>query len=445
MARRRLYARWRWLPRPSDYRKPSSCSSFPPTPKSTTAVGDISLLPVPSRRAPQRRRRAARAAVSVDPGRSISRVSTAPESGVGARARAARAGDRNRARDRCLGGRDSCRSCPSPASILLSSCEIKPGIDIDPHQLANTLALGGYEPADPVDAHGEFARRGGIFDVFPAGEELPIRIEFIGDTVESIRRFDPGTQRSVETLDRFGIVPVRESTTACLRVWHRYPRICFSFCVPRMRRCGCPSQPMWKNTSSDAWQHISRVVRRRAWNARKGDRALRSRPRLLVTEDEIAAELANAIVVEELGARATRSLATGSAWSQFQCNRRPRSMAAFPTGSTTSRPRRPMAITSCSSPARTAAPSARSSCCRTTTSAPSWPRTPATSSAAPCSSPKAGSRRASGLRRRLRRHCSGLRGDRRLRRRAAQDRHAARSDRRPPRSSPTFATSRSTI
>src|SRR4029434_7710070 len=65
-------------------------------------------------------------------------------------------------------------------------------------------------PADPVDAHGEFARRGGIFDVFPAGEELPIRIEFIGDTVESIRRFDPGTQRSVETLDRFGIVPVRE-------------------------------------------------------------------------------------------------------------------------------------------------------------------------------------------------------------------------------------------
>src|SRR5688572_2599638 len=99
---------------------------------------------------------------------------------------------------------------PEPASILLSSCEIKPGIDIDPHELANTLALGGYEPADPVDAHGEFTRRGGIFDVFPAGEELPIRIEFIGDTVESVRRFDPGTQRSIETLDRFGIVPVRE-------------------------------------------------------------------------------------------------------------------------------------------------------------------------------------------------------------------------------------------
>ena len=97
-----------------------------------------------------------------------------------------------------------------PAALLLASYEITPGIDIDPQALANTLVAGGYEPADPVDAHGEFARRGGILDVFPAGEELPIRIEFIGDTVESIRRFDPGTQRSVETLDRFGLVPVRE-------------------------------------------------------------------------------------------------------------------------------------------------------------------------------------------------------------------------------------------
>src|SRR5688500_13587038 len=100
---------------------------------------------------------------------------------------------------------------PDPASVLLSSCEIKPGLDLDPHELANTLVLGGYEPADPVDAHGEFGRRVGIFDVFPAGEELPIRIEFIGDSVESVRRFDPSTQRSVETLDRFGIVPVREA------------------------------------------------------------------------------------------------------------------------------------------------------------------------------------------------------------------------------------------
>jgi len=99
---------------------------------------------------------------------------------------------------------------PDPAVLMLASHEIKPGMEIDPHALANTLVAGGYEPADPVDAHGEFGRRGGILDIFPAGDDLPVRIEFIGDTVESIRRFDPGTQRSVETLDRFGLVPVRE-------------------------------------------------------------------------------------------------------------------------------------------------------------------------------------------------------------------------------------------
>ena len=138
---------------------------------------------------------------------------------------------------------------PEPAALLLSSCEIKPGVDLDPHELANTLVMGGYEAADPVDAHGEFGRRGGIFDVFPAGEELPIRIEFIGDSVESVRRFDPGTQRSVETLDRFGIVPVREAQPELLGVWHLYMRICSSSCVRATRRYGCLSQPMWKTTS----------------------------------------------------------------------------------------------------------------------------------------------------------------------------------------------------
>ena len=105
--------------------------------------------------------------------------------------------------------------------------------------------LGGYEPADPVDAHGEFGRRGGIFDVFPAGEELPIRIEFIGDTVESIRRFDPGTQRSVETLDRFGIVPVREP----VRVGNLYSRHLFQFLRTR-------DAQVWVSEPTDVESHV---------------------------------------------------------------------------------------------------------------------------------------------------------------------------------------------
>src|SRR4029453_6580430 len=183
---------------------------------------------------------------------------------------------------------------PEPASILLSSCEIKPGIDIDPHELANTLVLGGYEPADPVDAHGEFTRRGGIFDVFPAGEELPIRIEFIGDTVESVRRFDPGTQRSVETLDRFGIVPVRELSSG------QAPLHASLFQFLRTR-----DAQVWLSEPTDVENHIKSAWEQIATSyADALERAKGTEPPaptdLLVTEDELAAELANAVVVEEL-------------------------------------------------------------------------------------------------------------------------------------------------
>ena len=101
---------------------------------------------------------------------------------------------------------------PAPESIVATSFDLRPGVEIDPHALAEILVEGGYERQDPVDEHGEFSLRGGILDVYPAGETSPVRIEFIGDTVESIRHFDPGTQRSIETLDQFQIVPVRESS-----------------------------------------------------------------------------------------------------------------------------------------------------------------------------------------------------------------------------------------
>ncbi len=99
---------------------------------------------------------------------------------------------------------------PAPESIVATSFDLRSGVEIDPLALAEILVEGGYERQDPVDEHGEFSVRGGILDVYPAGETSPVRVEFIGDTVESIRRFDPGTQRSIETLDQFQIVPVRE-------------------------------------------------------------------------------------------------------------------------------------------------------------------------------------------------------------------------------------------
>jgi transcription-repair coupling factor (superfamily II helicase) len=200
---------------------------------------------------------------------------------------------------------------PEPASLLLASHEIKPGIEIDPHELANTLVLGGYEPADPVDAHGEFARRGGIFDVFPAGEELPIRIEFVGDTVESIRRFDPGTQRSVETLDRFGIVPVRESTglpalsepggsQAFGRVeGSSLPANLFQFLRTRDAQVWLSEPTDVENHVKSTWEQIATSYAD-ALERSKTPTLIPAPTALLVAEEEITAELANAVVIEEL-------------------------------------------------------------------------------------------------------------------------------------------------
>jgi transcription-repair coupling factor (superfamily II helicase) len=68
----------------------------------------------------------------------------------------------------------------------------------DPERLAQFLEANGYHRTATVMEHGEYAVRGGILDLFPAGESDPVRIDFFGDEVEDIRRFDTGTQRSGE-------------------------------------------------------------------------------------------------------------------------------------------------------------------------------------------------------------------------------------------------------
>jgi len=184
---------------------------------------------------------------------------------------------------------------PDPATILLSSCDITPGVDIDPVVLANTLVLGGYEPADPVDAHGEFGRRGGILDVFPAGEELPIRIEFIGDTVESIRRFDPGTQRSVETLDRFGIVPVREGQS-------EIKSSIFEFLRTRDSQVWVSEPTDVEANLAAGWEQIGASYAD-ALERTKTPTLIKPPTELVLSADEVTAALASAAVVEELEIR----------------------------------------------------------------------------------------------------------------------------------------------
>jgi len=72
----------------------------------------------------------------------------------------------------------------------------------------------GYETSPIVQEPGTIARRGGIVDIFPPGAEYPVRLDFFGDDIESIRTFDPHTQRSVERLNRVTLLPPGE-----LPVW----------------------------------------------------------------------------------------------------------------------------------------------------------------------------------------------------------------------------------
>ena len=87
---------------------------------------------------------------------------------------------------------------------------LRPGDELTPEMLIEVLAEGGYRRDDPVTAPGQLARRGGILDVFPPDRDEPVRIEFLGDTVESVRSFDPETQRTKAVLDGLEVLPLSD-------------------------------------------------------------------------------------------------------------------------------------------------------------------------------------------------------------------------------------------
>ncbi|MGI8811318.1 MAG: transcription-repair coupling factor [Pyrinomonadaceae bacterium] len=82
--------------------------------------------------------------------------------------------------------------------------------DFSPSDLVDRLVTAGYVRQDPLGAVGEFSMRGGIVDVWSPELDSPVRIEFFGDTVDSIRSFDPDTQLSTEQLKQVSIAPMRE-------------------------------------------------------------------------------------------------------------------------------------------------------------------------------------------------------------------------------------------
>ncbi len=109
-----------------------------------------------------------------------------------------------------LTARALARRTVTPAELLAAGARLRRDEDFAPEKLTELLLATGYRREDPVGAVGEFSLRGGILDLWSPGHDAPVRVEFFGDTVESVREFDAETQLSTGQLKEIEIVPMRE-------------------------------------------------------------------------------------------------------------------------------------------------------------------------------------------------------------------------------------------
>ena len=112
---------------------------------------------------------------------------------------------------------------PPPAEFRDKTVTLTAGDRLDRELLVEALALAGYERVDTVGEVGQWAARGGIVDIFSPSQASPARVEFFGDEVESIRLFDPTSQRSTGSLDQLVALPVEPSTRRDARLLSYLP------------------------------------------------------------------------------------------------------------------------------------------------------------------------------------------------------------------------------
>ncbi len=94
--------------------------------------------------------------------------------------------------------------------FLKASSQIKVGQNLPLNSLQEEWVRIGYMPSDTVLEPGQFSHRGGLLDIWPLSEPSPVRLDFFGDEIDTIRRFDPGSQRTVDKLAAVLITPARE-------------------------------------------------------------------------------------------------------------------------------------------------------------------------------------------------------------------------------------------
>ena len=99
----------------------------------------------------------------------------------------------------------------TPFRIRQLTRRVAEGERIDREALIGQLAALGYQRSDTVAEHGEFAVRGSLIDLFPSGEPTALRLDFFGDEIESMRRFDPIDQRTIGPAKAFTLMPASEA------------------------------------------------------------------------------------------------------------------------------------------------------------------------------------------------------------------------------------------
>jgi transcription-repair coupling factor (superfamily II helicase) len=98
-----------------------------------------------------------------------------------------------------------------PRRDFLKACKkLAVGQTVQPDSILHHLAGIGYQRTNTVLEPGQFSRRGGLLDLWTPAEKLPVRLDFFGDEIETIRRFDPASQRTTETLESILVTPARE-------------------------------------------------------------------------------------------------------------------------------------------------------------------------------------------------------------------------------------------
>ncbi|HVS84869.1 MAG TPA: DEAD/DEAH box helicase, partial [Gaiellaceae bacterium] len=109
----------------------------------------------------------------------------------------------------CVSARALAEGMP-PVEQRPAPIELRAGIEPGVEGLAESLALAGYARVDRVDERGQFAVRGGLVDVFPSTGREPLRAEFFGDEIESVRAFSPFTQRALHPVAKATLYPAVE-------------------------------------------------------------------------------------------------------------------------------------------------------------------------------------------------------------------------------------------